>query len=105
MSVQIGVKRLQKLVEAAWAMYPGGEIPQAGQAVYDWGRITAVRLFTSENLLIDAVVRGEEVHIEVHRRTASLAWGREVVDETDLWNTARAFQRAAYIKGLTDARR
>jgi hypothetical protein len=105
MSKQIGVKRLQALVDVTWAMYPGGEIPQAGQAKYDWGRITAVRLYDGDFLKIDAVVRPQGLEIEVHRRTTTLTWGREVLGQDKLWETAQAFQRAAFLLGLAEAER
>lgn len=105
MSAVLGVKRLQSLVDIVWRVYPGGDIPRVQRTEYGHGSIVGTRLYTGDFLLIDAVVRAGELEIEVHRRTTVLTWGREVMDEVPLRETARAFERASFLVGLARAER
>lgn len=106
MSAVIGVKRLQQLINGTWAAYPGGEIPQAGRIKDDWGGIVAARLYTGQTIHIDVCINSRnDVVIEVHKRSSPLTWGREVFEQERLEETALAFQRAAHLKGLANAKK
>lgn len=100
MSQKVGAKRLQQILNAAWEEIPGGEVPQVrSEPANDYsGPTHSAKILGVNSLSIDIVAYAGTVRVEVWRRTAPLAWGRERYKLDELEETAKGFQRAAYIQ-------